>query len=57
MKAGIDTTVTFTLEETAEGTRLRLRHVGLDGLGGQLTRPVSWPAGTRESSASACPPT
>jgi uncharacterized protein YndB with AHSA1/START domain len=36
----IDTTVTFTLEETAEGTRLRMRQVGFDGLGAQLTRRI-----------------
>jgi uncharacterized protein YndB with AHSA1/START domain len=36
----IDTTVTFTLEPTAEGTRLRMHQVGFDGLGGQLTRRI-----------------
>jgi uncharacterized protein YndB with AHSA1/START domain len=36
----IDTTVTFTLEQTAAGTRLRMRQVGFDGLGGQLTRRI-----------------
>ena len=36
----IDTTVTFTLEQTAEGTRLRMRQVGFDGLGAQLTRRI-----------------
>jgi uncharacterized protein YndB with AHSA1/START domain len=36
----IDTTVTFTLEQTAGGTRLRMRQVGFDGLGGQLTRRI-----------------
>jgi uncharacterized protein YndB with AHSA1/START domain len=37
----IDTTVTFTLEETASGrTRLRLHQVGFHGLGAQLTRRI-----------------
>jgi uncharacterized protein YndB with AHSA1/START domain len=36
----IDTTVTFTLEQTADGTRLRMRQVGFDGLGGQLNRRI-----------------
>ena len=36
----IDTTVTFTLEQTAEGTRLRMHQVGFDGLGAQLTRRI-----------------
>jgi uncharacterized protein YndB with AHSA1/START domain len=36
----IDTTVTFTLEESAEGTRLRMHQVGFDGLGAQLTRRI-----------------
>jgi uncharacterized protein YndB with AHSA1/START domain len=36
----IDTTVTFTLEETADGTRLRMRQVGFHGLGAQLTRKI-----------------
>jgi uncharacterized protein YndB with AHSA1/START domain len=36
----IDTTVTFTLEPVAEGTRLRMHQVGFDGLGGQLTRRI-----------------
>lgn len=36
----IDTTVTFTLEPTADGTRLRMHQVGFDGLGGQLTRRI-----------------
>jgi uncharacterized protein YndB with AHSA1/START domain len=36
----IDTTVTFTLEEMAGGTRLRLHQVGFDGLGAQLTRRI-----------------
>ena len=36
----IDTTVTFTLEESAAGTRLRMHQVGFDGLGAQLTRRI-----------------
>jgi uncharacterized protein YndB with AHSA1/START domain len=37
----IDTTVTFTLEETpGAGTRLRMHQVGFHGLGGQLTRRI-----------------
>jgi uncharacterized protein YndB with AHSA1/START domain len=36
----IDTTVTFTLEQTAGGTRLRMHQVGFDGLGAQLTRRI-----------------
>jgi uncharacterized protein YndB with AHSA1/START domain len=37
----IDTTVTFTLEETADGgTRLRMHQVGFHGLGAQLTRRI-----------------
>ena len=37
----IDTTVTFTLEETAGAqTRLRLHQVGFHGLGAQLTRRI-----------------
>ncbi len=37
----IDTTVTFTLTETARGqTRLRMRQVGFHGLGAQLTRRI-----------------
>ena len=37
----IDTTVTFTLEETAAAqTRLRLHQVGFHGLGAQLTRRI-----------------
>jgi hypothetical protein len=36
----IDTTVTFTLEQTAGGTLLRMRQVGFDGLGAQLTRRI-----------------
>jgi uncharacterized protein YndB with AHSA1/START domain len=36
----IDTTVTFTLEESAGGTRLRMHQVGFDGLGAQLTRRI-----------------
>ena len=37
----IDTTVTFTLEETAATqTRLRLHQVGFHGLGAQLTRRI-----------------
>jgi uncharacterized protein YndB with AHSA1/START domain len=36
----IDTTVTFTLEQTPGGTRLRMHQVGFDGLGGQLTRRI-----------------
>ena len=36
----IDTAVTFTLEETADGTRLRMRQVGFHGLGAQLTRKI-----------------
>jgi uncharacterized protein YndB with AHSA1/START domain len=36
----IDTTVTFTLEETADGTCLRMHQAGFDGLGGQLTRRI-----------------
>ena len=37
----IDTTVTFTLEETAAAqTRLRMRQVGFHGLGAQLTRRI-----------------
>jgi uncharacterized protein YndB with AHSA1/START domain len=43
----IDTTVTFTLEETADaGTRLRMHQVGFHGLGAQLTRKIlasGWP--------------
>ena len=43
----IDTTVTFTLEATAEGhTRLRMHQVGFHGLGAQLTRRIlagGWP--------------
>ena len=42
----IDTTVTFTLEETAAGTRLRMHQVGFHGLGAQLTRRIlasGWP--------------
>jgi uncharacterized protein YndB with AHSA1/START domain len=43
----IDTTVTFTLEETADaGTRLRMHQVGFHGLGAQLTRRIlasGWP--------------
>jgi uncharacterized protein YndB with AHSA1/START domain len=36
----IDTTVTFTLEESPGGTTLRMRQVGFDGLGAQLTRRI-----------------
>lgn len=37
----IDTTVTWTLEETADGgTRLRMHQVGFHGLGAQLTRRI-----------------
>ena len=36
----IDTTVTFTLEESAGGTRLRMHQIGFDGLGAQLTRRI-----------------
>jgi uncharacterized protein YndB with AHSA1/START domain len=37
----IDTTVTFTLEETDDaGTRLRMHQVGFHGLGAQLTRRI-----------------
>jgi uncharacterized protein YndB with AHSA1/START domain len=37
----IDTTVTFTLEEAADGgTRLRMHQVGFHGLGAQLTRRI-----------------
>jgi uncharacterized protein YndB with AHSA1/START domain len=36
----IDTTVTFTLEESAGGTTLRMHQVGFDGLGAQLTRRI-----------------
>jgi uncharacterized protein YndB with AHSA1/START domain len=36
----IDTTVTFTLEESPGGTRLRMHQVGFDGLGAQLTRRI-----------------
>jgi uncharacterized protein YndB with AHSA1/START domain len=36
----IDTTVTFTLEESAGGTRLRMHQVGFHGLGAQLTRRI-----------------
>jgi uncharacterized protein YndB with AHSA1/START domain len=37
----IDTTVTFTLEETAGAqTRLRMHQVGFHGLGAQLTRRI-----------------
>jgi uncharacterized protein YndB with AHSA1/START domain len=37
----IDTTVTFTLEETSGGgTRLRMHQVGFHGLGAQLTRRI-----------------
>jgi uncharacterized protein YndB with AHSA1/START domain len=36
----IDTTVTFTLDESAEGTRLRMHQVGFDGLGARLTRRI-----------------
>jgi uncharacterized protein YndB with AHSA1/START domain len=36
----INTTVTFTLEESAGGTRLRMHQVGFDGLGAQLTRRI-----------------
>ena len=36
----IDTTVTFTLDESAEGSRLRMHQVGFDGLGAQLTRRI-----------------
>jgi uncharacterized protein YndB with AHSA1/START domain len=36
----IDTTVTFTLEETDAGTRLRMRQVGFHGLSAQLTRRI-----------------
>jgi uncharacterized protein YndB with AHSA1/START domain len=37
----IDTTVTFTLEETADGqARLRMHQVGFHGLGAQLTRRI-----------------
>jgi len=36
----IDTTVTFTLEESSGGTRLRMHQVGFDGLGAQLTRRI-----------------
>jgi uncharacterized protein YndB with AHSA1/START domain len=43
----IDTTVTFTLEQTADaGTRLRMHQVGFHGLGAQLTRRIlasGWP--------------
>jgi uncharacterized protein YndB with AHSA1/START domain len=48
----IDTTVTFTLEETADGgTRLRMHQVGFHGLGAQLTRRIlagGWPGILRE---------
>jgi uncharacterized protein YndB with AHSA1/START domain len=48
----IDTTVTFTLEETAgAGTRLRMHQVGFHGLGAQLTRRIlasGWPGILRE---------
>jgi uncharacterized protein YndB with AHSA1/START domain len=43
----IDTSVTFTLEQTADaGTRLRMHQVGFHGLGAQLTRRIlasGWP--------------
>jgi len=32
--------VTFTLEQTTEGTLLRMRQAGFDGLGARLTRRI-----------------
>jgi uncharacterized protein YndB with AHSA1/START domain len=37
----IDTTVTWTLDQTSDGgTRLRMHQVGFHGLGAQLTRRI-----------------